>query len=48
MKVVYINTKGNYADVMTKNVTEAIFSLLVPEIQNGRLELNGQEMDDEE
>ena len=48
MKVVYINTKGNYADVMTKNVTEAIFSLLVPEIRNGRLELTGQEVDDEE
>ena len=35
LMVKYIPSAENYADVMTKNVTDAIYKRLVPDIRNG-------------
>ena len=35
--VKYVNTTNNYADIMTKNVSEKVFNALVPSIKAGNM-----------
>ena len=44
MKVKYVNSKDNYADIMTKNVSEGTFRF-VPDLRQGTLNLSMVEND---